>query len=74
MIEAKHNGDLGHNATVCYQDAHYISDDGSPFWLPEVLLSDKIRYVYLTPGEALSLLDWLQQNREKLEQLAKEIL
>src|SRR6266487_6364306 len=55
-----HDGDLGHNATVSYVDCRYSADDGSTFYLEEVLISDKMRHVYLTPGEALSLLFWLK--------------
>jgi hypothetical protein len=68
-----HDGDLGHNATVSYTDVGYIDvNDGSSFSLEEVIISDKVRYAYLTPSEALSLLTWLQQEKPKLEQLVKE--
>ena len=71
MIETKHDGDLGHNAMVSYDDCRYESGDGTTFDMEEVLISDKMRHVYITPGEALSLLEWLQQERDRLEQLVK---
>ncbi|SRR6266487_720002 len=66
-----HDGDLGHNATVSFGDCRYSADDGSTFYLEEVLISDKMRHVYLTPGEALSLLFWLKQEEAHLAALAK---
>lgn len=69
---SKHDGDLGHNATVCYQDNGYLAEDGTTFSLEEVSISDKTRRVYLTPSEALSLLAWLRQEENKLQQLAQE--
>lgn len=74
MSEAKHDGDLGHNAMVSYGDCRYSTQDGEIFFNEEVLISDKTRHVYLTAGEALSLLTWLQQEKTKLEQLAEETL
>lgn len=68
----KHTGDLGHNAMVGFDDCRYSTSDGEPFYLEEVLISDKMRHVWITPGEALSLLEWLQQEKPKLEQLVKE--
>ena len=67
-----HDGDLGHNAMVSFDDCRYSADDGSTFYLEEVLLSDKMRHVYLTPGEALSLLDWLTQEKATLQRLVEE--
>lgn len=67
-----HDGDLGHNAMVGYDDYRYSGDDGSTFYMEEVLISDKMLHVYITPGEALNLLAWLKQEEEKLKQLVKE--
>ncbi len=67
-----HNGDLGHNASVAYIDDRYEDDDGESFFLESISISDKMRHVVLIPLEALSLLGWLQQEREHLQQLVKE--
>jgi len=72
LTATKHNGDLGHNTMVSYDHCDYLSNDGEYFSFEEVLLSDKMRYFSLTAKEALSLLAWLQQEREKLKQLVKE--
>ncbi len=66
-----HDGDLGHNAMVSIDSCRYSGDDGSTFYLEEVLISDKMRHLYLTPGEALSLLDWLTQEKAKLLRLVE---
>jgi hypothetical protein len=66
------HGDLGHNATVYYRDSEYITNEGEPFYCEEVSISDKTKYITLIPKEALSLLKWLEQEKPKLERLAKE--
>lgn len=70
--QPRHDGDLGHNATVWYEDVSYSSSTGPSFSCCEVAISDKMRHVYLIPSEALSLLRWLQQERPHLEQLVQE--
>lgn len=70
--QPNHDGDLGHNSVVWYEDMKYIGDDGSSFYCEEVRISDKTHCVTLIPKEALSLLDWLQQERSTLERLVKE--
>ncbi len=66
------SGDLGHNATVYYDDDPYSTSDGESFTVRSVMLSDKMRQVALVPKEALALLAWLQQEEETLKALAKE--
>ena len=69
----KHDGNLGHNASVTFVDDVYVSDeDGHDFMVESVSISDKTRCVVLVPSEALSLLAWLEQERTKLELLSKE--
>lgn len=70
--EPKHDGNLGHNSTVFYEDDPYMTSTGETFYVKSVMLSDKIRHLALIPKEALSLLAWLEQERLTLEQLAKE--
>lgn len=67
-----HDGDLGHNSTVWYEDQRYICWDGSDFYAEEVRISDRTNCATLTPGEALSLLEWLQQEKSKLQQLQSD--
>jgi hypothetical protein len=67
-----HDGDLGHNATVKYVNSLYSTTAGEPFTLEEVSISDQMRYVLLTPKEALSLLAWLKQEELNLHRLTRE--
>ncbi len=68
----KHNGDLGHNAMVSFDECRYSTSDGDTFYFEEVLISDQMRHIFLTPKEALSLLDWLLQEKPKLQRLVEE--
>lgn len=68
----EYDGDLGHNATVYYRDAEYITSEGESFYCEEVSISDRTKYITLIPQEALLLLEWLQREKPKLERLAAE--
>ena len=58
--EPKHDGNLGDRYSVAFDYSTIeIKDQGA-------------EYVGLSAKQALSLLAWLEQEREKLEQLAKE--
>lgn len=70
--KVKHDGNLQHNASVFYEDKLYIRGDGSHFYNEEISISDKMSHVSLIPKEALSLLEWLQQEKPNLERLMKE--
>lgn len=65
-------GDLGHNASAFYVMATYVTQNGETFSLEEVMISDKTRYVYLTPKEARRLRLWLEQEEPRLVLLEEE--
>lgn len=50
----------------------YTAKDGSQLVVIYGRYAEGTSYVSIDPKQALSLLEWLNQNREKLEQLAKE--
>ncbi len=68
----KHDGDLGHNASVWIEDEQHITADGETFYTKYVKISDKVRCVGLIPKEALSLLAWLKQEEAELRRLSEE--
>mgnify|MGYP003622941563 CR=1 FL=1 len=70
--KGSHDGDLGHNATVYYDDDPYSTADGETFYVRSVMISAKMRHIALLPKEALSLLAWLQSERVTLEKLVNE--
>lgn len=59
--------DLGHNANVCFYATKYLDvDGGKAFYHDEISIDDKTHHVLLIPKEALSLLEWLQKNKDKM--------
>jgi hypothetical protein len=64
--------DLGHNASVAYRSILYSCEDGSTFYSDEVSISDWFNCTTIIAKEALNLLVWLQQEKPKLEKMAKE--
>jgi len=69
-ISEVHN--LGHNANVAYRSILYSCEDGSTFCNDEVSISDRMNCTTIIAKEALNLLEWLQQEKPKLEKMAKE--
>jgi hypothetical protein len=68
----KHDGNLGHNAVVWYEDMKYITEDGDVFYNKEINISDKMRWISLIPKEALSLLEWLKQEEPRLRKMIED--
>lgn len=68
----EHDGRLSGNTRVIYEDdAHIDSNTLETFYIRSVILYDPMRHFALIPREALRLLDWLEQEKETLEQLVK---
>lgn len=73
----KHNGKLDDYAVHDWRHASvqmqpdYTARDGSQLVVIYGRYAEGTSYISIDPKQALSLLEWLNQNREKLEQLAQ---